>query len=232
MIKNTRMSWDLPGIDAVLDSRPLHLEMGIRRLDDGRIIVAARNDLLNCKGAMIDWWFKYFSTTEHLKWWYPQDHKHHYGWDDEWIKGENYVGATVHAVEALGDIPPVSAKLRFSKPDAFFSQVKLKAASDSGSVSAAVCACIGFGDDIALDDSGNPLDGRMVHVVRDTSWGCVLRSRFILGESAEPGVSSVSDEVALGLLHHCHCEFSSLSRILPSLYYAENATIVTPPDWW
>lgn len=232
MSKNTRQSWDMQCIDDLLDPRPLPLEMGIQRLEDGRVVVAARNDLLNCTGAMIDWWFKFFGTTEHLKWWYPRDHKKHYGWDEKWIQGENYLGATVHAVESLGEIPPTAAKIRFSRPQDFFSENRLQESSKKGSVSAVISACIGFGDDIKLDGSGNPLDGRMLHIVRDTSWGCVLRSRFILGESAAPGEMTVPDEIALGLLHHCHCEFSSLSRILPSLYYAENASTVTPPDWW
>ncbi|MEC5317652.1 hypothetical protein VSX61_01680 [Brenneria populi subsp. brevivirga] len=34
-------------------------------------------------------------------------------------------------------------------------------------------------------------------------------------------------------MHHCHCEFISLSRFLPSLYYAENAEhIGTPNNQW
>ncbi|MBD2790704.1 hypothetical protein ID852_08355 [Xenorhabdus sp. 42] len=63
-----------------------------------------------------------------------------------------------------------------------------------------------------MDDSGDPVDSRMIHVVWDTTWGCALRSRFILGVSAHgDNEPSVTDEVCLGLLHYCHCEFASLS---------------------
>ncbi|KAG1312491.1 hypothetical protein G6F62_014253 [Rhizopus arrhizus] len=63
----------------------------------------------------------------------------------------------------------------------------------------------------------------MLHVARDTPFGCVLRSRFVLGlDSAEPQ-RDASDAVGLGLLRHCYTEFSFLSRLLPSLYYGERA---------
>lgn len=228
MKKETRQHWDIPDIDALLDPAPLPLETGTCQLADGRRVVAVRNPLLNCTGAMLEWWFTFFETTEHLKWWHPHDHIHHGGWDEQWVKGENYLGATIQAVEALGSVPPVAAKIRFSSPEHFFSAEKVQAARANGGMSAAICGCIGFGEEIALDACGNPLDGRMIHLVRDTPWGCVLRSRFILGEA--PGGQPLPEEIALGLLQHCQEEFTTLSLILPALYAAERAAALAPPD--
>ncbi|MCM2995132.1 hydrolase, partial [Stenotrophomonas maltophilia] len=76
---------------------------------------------------------------------------------------------------------------------------------------------IGFGDHVRLDVQGDPCDGQMLHVARDTPFGCVLRSRFVLG---------------LGLLRHCYTEFSFLSRLLPSLYYGERANGEAVPLPW
>ena len=73
-------------------------------------MVAVRTDLHGCKGRMLDWWFKFFETTQHIKWWHPHDHVEHRGWDSHWRRGESYVGASIHAVESLADIPPVAAR--------------------------------------------------------------------------------------------------------------------------
>ena len=51
------------------------------------------------------------------------------------------------------------------------------AATEAGDVSAAVYARIGFGDHAQLDAHGDPLDGDMVHLARDTPFGW-LRSRL------------------------------------------------------
>ena len=96
-----------PGRPAtLLDPAPLRLETGITRLDNGLLVVAVRTDLHGCKGRMLDWWFKFFETTQHIKWWHPHDHVEHRGWDSHWRRGESYVGASIHAVESLADIPP------------------------------------------------------------------------------------------------------------------------------
>lgn len=71
----------------------------------------------------------------------------------------------------------------------------------------------------------------MVHVVRDTDQGAVLRSRFVLGLDA--GVSHpVPDAIGLGLLQHCYTEFSYLAKVLPSLYWADPANRADVPVLW
>ncbi len=89
-------------------------------------------------------------------------------------------------------------------------------------VSAIVAARIGFGEEVGLDSQGDPLDGQMLHIARDTPFGCVLRSRFILGMSNDDS-GHPTDEMGLALIRHCYTEFTFLSRFLPSLYYGEKA---------
>ena len=171
---------------------------------------------------MLDWWFKFFETTQHIKWWHPHDHVEHRGWDSHWRRGESYVGASIHAVESLADIPPVAARLKFHDPAEAFGDARLRAATEAGDVSAAVYARIGFGDHAQLDAHGDPLDGDMVHLARDTPFGCVLRSRFYLGKSSAQPERDAADELGLALLRHCYTEFTYLSRFLPSIYYGEH----------
>lgn len=75
-------------------------------------------------------------------------------------------------------------------------------ALSSGDISSAVCARIGMGDDPPRDEAGRPRGGRMTPVVRDTPYGCVLRSHFSSGEGlgapAEELQELLADEVGLG----------------------------------
>lgn len=216
-------------LDAMLAPQPLRIETGIERLTGDVLRVEVRTELPNCKGRMLDWWFKEFDTTQHLLWWHPIDHVEHRGWSTQWQKGHSYVGATIRAVEALGNIPPVAAVIRFHDPKEAFSPGAYAAARQSGNASLAVVARIGFGEDVTLDSAGDPHQGAMVHVVRDTPFGAVLRSCFLL---APVGGKSVPDEIGLGLLQHCHSEFGYLSRCLPSLYWADPVNRADVPAMW
>jgi len=218
---------DANTLAAMLDPGPMRLEMGIERLASGALVVACRTAMRGCTGAMLNWWFTYFETDEHLRWWHPLDHRQHLGWDSKWEKGKNLIGATIRATESLGDIPPVTATIKFLEPAEFFDAEDLQRATANHAVSAIVCAGIGFGDDVVLDDAGVPTGGRMMHVARDNHEGLVLRSRFVLGLDAHP----VPDEIGLGLMRHCHSEFTYLAKALPSLFYGD-ATNPRPADIW
>ena len=216
---------------ALLNPSPMLLETGVQRLESGALLVAVRTDLHGCKGRMLDWWFKFFETTQHIKWWHPVDHVEHRGWDEKWRKGESYYGASIHAVESLADIPPVAAKLKFHDPATIFGATEVNQAIDDGRISAAVAARIGFGDHVELDEFGDPISGQMLHVTRDTDWGCVLRSRFFLGLDQSEG-NGPTEAMGLALMRHCYTEFTFLSRFLPSLYFGEHANgEVVPLPW-
>ncbi|MFD2232373.1 DAPG hydrolase family protein [Phaeospirillum tilakii] len=219
-------------IDDLLDPAPLRLETGLSRLESGALVVAVRTDLHGCKGRMLDWWFKQFDTDQHLNWWHPLDHVAHHGWDQHWRKGKSYVGATIRAVEALGDIPPVPAIIKFHQPTEIFAEEAYRQAIANQDVSTVVYARIGFGAAVALDANGDPTDGQMVHVVRDTSYGAVLRSRFILGQNAGATGHPLPDAIGFGLLQHCHTEFRYLSKLLPSLYWGDQANRDEVPLLW
>lgn len=224
--------WELSRIDDMLSPGPLHMETGISRLDNGVLMVSIRTDMHGCKGRMLDWWFKFFETSQHIRWWHPRDHVEHGGWDDKWRRDENYIGATIRITQALADIPPVKGVLKFRDPKELFTAAKVEDALQKGDVSALVYARLGFGDDVVTDENGDPVDGYMVQMARDTPFGCVLRSRFYLGcASAQPDIDA-SDRLGLNLLLHCYTEFTYLSRFLPALYYGEHANGELPPLPW
>lgn len=216
----------------LLNPAPMALEMGVQRLENRSLLVAVRTDLHGCKGRMLDWWFTFFETTQHIKWWHPVDHVEHRGWDANWQRGKSYHGASISAVESLAEIPPVSAKLKFHDPRDVFSAQVVEDAFASQQVSAIVAARIGFGDHVKLDANADPMSGQMLHVTRDTPFGCVLRSRFVLGLDDEHAEHAPSEALGLALMRHCYTEFTFLSRFLPSLYYGEKANGEEIPLPW
>jgi hypothetical protein len=199
--------------DQLLEPGYLPLEAGFVRLDDGQLHVAARTTMVGCKGAMIDWWFGYLRTTEQYKWWHPTDHV----WC-EWVgKDGEYVGGTHHVHEYIGG-ELNKLKISFRDPSEYLDVSRF---SEAG-VSTAVCARTGL--------LGTPVwAGHLIHLVRDTDYGCEMRSRFWLGDFDPPEIAAtreqrierMPDHLARGLLKHCHEEMSYLAAFLPELYAQE-----------
>lgn len=75
-------------INQLLSPEPLWMEMGLERSEEGLLTVSVRTDLHGCKGRMLEWWFTFFETTQHIRWWHPHDHVAHHGWDSVWKKGK------------------------------------------------------------------------------------------------------------------------------------------------
>ena len=171
---------DIADADRLLDPDPLPLETGVQRLASGVLLVAARTDMRDCRGEMVEWWFRFAPDSQQYAWWHPGDHVSS-SWHD--TSPGTHVGSTHDAEEKLGsDSPVLRIQVAFQDPLLTFSPDALEAARAAGNVSGLVCAHLGIGDDPPRDEAGRPLNGRMVHLARDTPYGCVLRSRFWLGE--------------------------------------------------
>ena len=206
---------ELAAANQLLDSGYLDFESGYKRLSDGQLHVANWTTMFGCTGKMVEWWFDFLETTEQYKWWHPKDHV----WC-EWIEGadsSNYVGGTHRVHEYIGG-ELQKLRIHFRDPSEYLDVSRF---SEAG-VTAAVCARVG------------PLDstiwaGHLIHLCRDTDYGCEMRSRFWLGDfdppelapDAESRRSLFPDSAGEGLVKHCHEEMSYLAQFLPGLY-AEN----------
>ncbi|MFP6600829.1 MAG: hypothetical protein VB852_10420 [Deltaproteobacteria bacterium] len=207
---------ELKDANQLLNPGYLDLETGYTRLSDGQLHVAAWTTMFGCKGSMVEWWFGYLETTEQYKMWHPKDHV----WC-EWV-GErgsgNFIGGTHNVHEYIGG-ELQKLRINFRDPQEYLDTTIL-AESD---VTAAICARVG------------PLDapiwaGHLIHLCRDTDYGCEMRSRFWLGDVDPPElipdrqarIDMFPDSAGEGLLKHCHEEMSYLAGFLPKLH-SENS---------
>jgi hypothetical protein len=68
--------------------------------------------------------------------------------------------------------------------------------------------------------------GHVIHLCRDTAYGCEMRSRFWIGDFDPPSIAPdretrlqrISDSVGPAVLQHCHEEMTILAGFLPELY--------------
>lgn len=197
----------------------LPFESGVVSYDDGLKTVAALTRMPGCKAKMVDWWFGWLGGTDQYKLWHPTDHLFS---DWEGRKDGKYVGGShlVHEYLAGSDGPVYKLKIQFQDPGPFLGDP-------------------GFGqfDGVAVSakigDLEHPVNfGRMVHFVRNTNFGCEMRSRFFLGHvEARDGApefsdeqiqgirkEAVTDELARRLHQHATEEMGYLADLVPVLY--------------
>lgn len=220
----------------LLDPTPLPLEMGYERLENGVLHVAVRTDMHGCTGAMFDWWFGSRPGTREYRWWHPLDHV-----SSQWREGEaGQAVGSIHVVEErFTRMPADLLSIQFRDPTEIFDAAALSEAKAQGHVSAVLLAHGGKGHNPHRKPDGTVIGSRLIHVCRDTPWGLALRSHFFLGHDLPAvGVPLVEmarmfpDELAPSLLQHCYDEFTFLSRLLPSLFAAENTHGITPARPW
>ncbi|QCL96796.1 MULTISPECIES: DAPG hydrolase family protein [Agrobacterium] len=203
----------------LLNKGYLKTESGVVDYEDGFKTVCAYTRMPRCKAKMVDWWFGWLGGTDQYKLWHPRDHVFS-DWEERQFG--SYIGSSHLVHEYLGgdDGPLFKLRINFRDPTEFFDKARYAAFDGT-----AVCARIG-----SLEKPVNL--GRMTHFVRNTAYGCEMRSRFFLGhvESRDPdhpfseeqkaGIRRelVTDDLARGLHQHATEEMGYLGELLPILY--------------
>ena len=195
----------------------LPFESGIVRYGDGHVTIAALTRMPHCRAKMVHWWFGWLGGTDQYKLWNPRDHVYR---DWEGRVGGNYIGAHHLVEEYLGGSGPVHRlRISFRDPHEFFDPTRYDAVDGI-----AVCAFPGARD--------NPVSlGYMCHFVRNTDYGCEMRTRFWFGDVRIPGgpplpedqrahirKEALNDEFCAGLHKHAIEEMGYMADLLPVLY--------------
>lgn len=176
----------------------LPVETGYYRLLNGQMHLAVLTRMPHCKGKMVDWWFRTLDGTEKYKMWEPNAHLA-LEWDENRIPGR-YIGASYRVKKKLGE-RIIILRIHFHEPSDFLDTSKV----EGGGASTFICAN-------AYDLDKVP-KGRIIHSIRDTSYGCEMRSRFWLIKASETE--------CMDLMQHCIEEMGNLADFLPDLYARE-----------
>jgi DAPG hydrolase PhiG domain len=191
----------LEDVNQLLEPGYLPFETGYKRLTNGQMYIAVLTRMPGCKSKMVDWWFGYAGDTKKYKLWHPKDHIIG-DWDEQWRPG-HYIGASHLVHEYIGQ-ELCKLKITFYEPSEVFDTSRFKEAK----VGAAVCGRVGM-----LEEEKQL--GYLIHFVRDTKFGCEMRSRFWLFEAPEQFVRSL-------MIHNIE-EMGNLADLLPDLYEKETA---------
>jgi hypothetical protein len=190
----------------------LPLESGYVRLENGQMHVACWTTMLGCKGRMVEWWLTYPKTTDDYKRWHPADHVWS-DWEGEQGTGHHAGGAHLAHEYVGGELQKL--KIAFREPSDYFDVDRLKPAG----ITSVVCARTGLME-------APVWVGHVIHLCRDTAYGCEMRSRFWIGDFDPPSIAPdretrlqrISDSVGPAVLQHCHEEMTILAGFLPELY--------------
>lgn len=188
-------------VSKLLEPGYLSLETGCTRLSNRHVHVAVLTRMPRCAGKMVDWWFGYAGDTSKYKLWHSKDHIIG-DWDEHWRPG-HYIGASHLVHEYIGG-ELVKLRITFREPSEFFDTSRFKEAR----VGAVVCGNVGL-----LEEKVQI--GNLMHFVRDTDYGCEMRSRFWLFDADE--------RLGAGLMQHCIEEMGYLADLLPDLYRKETS---------
>jgi hypothetical protein len=206
-------------INDLLNPGYLKVESGVIDFEDGFKTVCALTRMPGCKAKMVEWWFRWLGGTDQYKLWHPRDHLFS-DWENR--RADTHIGSShlVHEYLAGDDGQIHKLRINFREPTEYFDRERYQSLDG-----VAICARSG-----SLEF---PVDhGRTVHFVRNTDYGCEMRSRFFMGdiESRDPDVvftderkrearlARVTDDLARRLHQHASEEMGYLVALLPVLY--------------
>lgn len=160
---------DLSEVTALLDPKPLQLEMGYERLPSGGLHVAVRTDMHGCTGEMLEWWVRWRCDTQKYIWWHPIDHTYS-SWQGN-LSDDTHIGSEHVVTEYFSGQPADDLVIQFRDPSEFFDEDAYSRARESGAVSGVVVGRLGVTHNPPRLPDGRVLGGRLLHIARDTEWG-------------------------------------------------------------
>lgn len=203
------------------------VEDGVWRHPDGTMTVACTTPMPGVSARMWDWWFGWHSlSSARYRLWHPSAHVRSQLAQDRRhlpIGRPRYLGNISAVDEYIG---PQMTRLEIAfVPLADFG-LDERAVDALGT---AICANVSLRKE-------RMQTGQLVHLIEDTADGCIMHSRFHLGQLNSqvpvagpllnlllnrpgPRRKLANDGVALALLQHCYEEMHHLAWILSDLHH-------------
>ena len=229
-IEAAELGFPVSEANQLLEGGYLPLENGFTRLKNGQVFVSTLTKMPGVNGKMIDWWFGWhYMESQRYKLWHPRAHvlnraERMVGDDPQLSDREKYLNNPNFVSEYVGG-ELIDIIIAFSEASEFFDVSRFQGAN----VSTAICGVVGY--------QGSPLNfGIIIHLIRETEFGCEMRSRFWLGNiEIRGGVPAagllnkvagselvarraVPIELGRDMVVHCAMEMNHLASFLPDLY--------------
>jgi transposase-like protein len=176
-------------INLLLEHGHLPMETGYCRLLDGSMYVAVLTRMFGCKSRWLEWWFNNYDRQEHRI-----INGHYKRRPEKTVKNSNHIG---FPGKYIMDKKTSNFSFELADPLKYFNITKLNASN---------ARVVVFGN--TFTPNGD-LFGRVVHVARDTIYGCEMRSHFWLYNSTE--------EMARIRMEHCIEDMGSLADFLRTI---------------
>jgi DAPG hydrolase PhiG domain len=203
-----------------------HVEDGIWRHPDGSLTVACTTEMPGVNASMWDWWFGWHSlSSARYRLWHPLAHQRSQLAEDRrhLPPGRARYINNLSAVDEFIGSQMTRLAIGFVEPKTFGLDQDFV-----DKLGTAICATVA----LRIQKIEH---GKLVHMVENTPEGCIMRSRFHLGQFRSrlrivgPILTLVinrprlrrrliSDEIGLALLRHCFEEMHHLAALLPSLH--------------
>ncbi len=215
----------------IFDPGYLPGEKGIFMLENGTAVVANMTEFPGTKGEMLQWWFAWHGVEPtRYAIWDPYDH---YGLEvseedrakmidpDLSVREKCYnVHHTVYESLVTGEAPD-RIEIDFRDP--------ADMGMDASKIGTDACSFMVIANTTLMAPDGSGVPVVMMHMARDTDYGCELRSRFWMGYNIIDGepVKLIPDgmefpkPILCNLLAHNFKEYTNLSVILPEVYAEE-----------
>ena len=228
-IAAAELGFPLSEADRLLGPGHLPMETGFTRLNNGQVFVAVHSHMPGISAAMIDWWFGWaYKETHRFKLWHPKAHlssrtKYPIADDPDFSDHQKYLGNSCYIAEYIGG-ELTNLVITYAEPSILLDVSRFNDAQ----ISTAICG--------AMEYQNSPLSfGALIHLIRETSDGCEMRSRFWLGNvairrwstrraltamaNAEfSAKNAVPIELGREMVVHCAMQMNHLASFLADLY--------------
>lgn len=167
------------------------METGCHRLQNGQMYLAVLTRMPGCKSKWVDWWYRNFCADAIEA---SISHEPYFNRGEK-PDNKNCAGAK-HYGKYMAEAKMRNIQFRLDDSSKYFNTAQVV---DAG-IGAVICASSVFPD--------GTLSGHVIHIVRDTDYGCEMRSRF--------WINTCTDEEARIRLEHYIADMGYLADFLRS----------------
>jgi len=149
-------------VDQLLRPEYLDIETGYKMLNNGQLYLALLTQMPSCKSKWVDWWYRAVLVQNNYD--ETKTKKTSLGLYEQ--SSRQHAQDAKHYSKHMASAKFLNLRLVLYEASEYFDMEKI----EKSGVSAVIC-----GRTLLPDDR---ISGHVIHVLRDTEYGCIIRSRY------------------------------------------------------